>query len=237
MAAINQPSNPVTIEPFHVSGITFYHSATMRTLTASLFLAVSALSLAAGERVSLSDGKTFAGWIGDTNKTWRIEDGAFVGGSLKATVPRNEFLRTERSYTNFVLRLKFKLVGTSGFINGGVQFRSQPATKPTNEMTGYQADLGDPQWWGCLYDESRRNKVLAQSDLAELNKVLKRGEWNDYEIRCEGKRMRLSINGLPTIDYTEPDEKIPQFGVIGVQIHGGAVAEASYKEITMEELP
>ena len=39
------------------------------------------------------------------------------------------------------------------------------------------------------------------------------------------------------IDYTEPDEALPQFGRIGVQVHGGGVAEASYKDITLEELP
>ena len=189
--------------------------------------------------VSIFDGKTFAGWEGDTNKTWRIEDGAFVGGSLKEKVPRNEFLATTRSYTNFVLRLKFKLVGVpgSGFINGGVQIRSQRATKPANEMIGYQADIGDPTYWGNLYDESRRRKILVQADMAEVNKVLKRGDWNEYVIRCEGRRIRLTVNGVQTVDYTEPDESLEQCGLIGVQIHGGAVAEASYKDITIEELP
>src|SRR5229473_3573205 len=77
---------------------------------------------AAGRAQLICDGKTFKGWEGDTNKTWRIEEGAFVGGSLGETVPHNEFLCTRRSYTNFVLRVKFKLTGKDGFINGGVQF-------------------------------------------------------------------------------------------------------------------
>ena len=202
-------------------------------------LCISASSVIAAEhpQVALSDGWTFDGWNGDTNTTWRIEQGAFVGGSLSKNVPRNEFLCTQRNYTNFVLRLKFKLTGKSGFINGGVQIRSQRATNPPNEMIGYQADMGDPQYWGSLYDESRRNKTLALADMTELNKVLKRNDWNDYEIRCEGKRIRLSVNGLQTVDYTEPDDSIPQYGLIGVQIHGGAVAEASYKDITIQELP
>jgi hypothetical protein len=104
-------------------------------------------------------------------------------------------------------------------------------------MVGYQADIGDPSWWGCIYDESRRNKMLAKSDMEPLNKVLKRDDWNDYEIRCEGRRIRLAINGLQTVDYSEADETLPQFGLIGLQIHGGAVAEVSYKDITIEVLP
>jgi hypothetical protein len=203
----------------------------------AFFLLLASLSLSAAEKVSIFDGKTFAGWRGDTNKTWRLEEGALVGGSLRVNVPRNEFLCTARRYTNFVLRLKFKLTGKSGFINAGVQFRSERAKNPTNEMVGYQADLGDPTYYGGLYDESRRNKMLAEPRTEELNKVLKRGDWNEYEIRCEGKRIRLAINGVQTVDYTEPDGKIPQWGLIGLQIHGGAVAEAAYKDITVGELP
>jgi hypothetical protein len=39
------------------------------------------------------------------------------------------------------------------------------------------------------------------------------------------------------IDYTEPDDTIEQFGLIGLQVHGGGKAEASYKDITIELLP
>lgn len=182
------------------------------------------------------DGRTFAGWDGDTNVTWRIEDGAFVGGSLTETVPHNEFLATTASYTNFVLRLQFKLVGTEGFINAGVQVRSQRIPDHF-EMIGYQVDMGDPTWWGSIYDESRRNRVLAQADIEEVNKVLRRGQWNQYEIHCDGPRITAYINGLQTVDYVEEDESIPQFGRIGLQVHGGGKAEASYKDIYVKRLP
>ena len=193
-------------------------------------------ALTHAKNLRLSDGKTFKGWEGDTNKTWRIEKGAFVGGSLEKTVPHNDFLCTTRQFTNFVLRLKFKLVGTNGFVNGGVQFRSQRVPNDP-EVSGYQADMGDPSWWGSLYDESRRNKLLVQSPADEVNKVLKRGDWNDYTIRCEGKHIQLFINGMKTVDYTEPDDAIPRFGIIGLQIHGGGKAEAWYKNIEIEGLP
>lgn len=183
---------------------------------------------------SLFDGKSFQSWEGDVQKTFRIQDGAVVAGSLSAKVPRNEFLCTRRSYKNFVLRLKFKLLGAGA--NAGVQFRSK-RIPDHHEVIGYQADLGDPEWWGCLYDESRRKKVLAKSDLAAVNKVLKRDDWNEYMIRCEGKRVQLFINGVQTADYTEPDDSIEQNGIICLQIHGGPPSEAWYKEVTIEEMP
>jgi hypothetical protein len=192
----------------------------------------------AGEAVSLFDGKAFNGWDGDTKNTWRIEDGCFVGGSLEKKVPRNEFLATTKSYGDFVLRLRFKLQGDpkQGFVNSGVQIRSERI--PNNhEMIGYQADIGDPTWWGSIYDESRRKKVLAQSDMKALDKVLRRNDWNEYEIRAEGRRIRTYINGVQAVDYTEPDASIPQVGRIGLQIHGGAPAQVWFKDITIEELP
>lgn len=183
---------------------------------------------------ALFDGRTFRGWEGDTNKSFRIQDGAIVAGNLNAKIPRNEFLCTTRNYTNFILRLKFKLIGKGA--NAGVQFRTKRIPNH-HEVSGYQADMGDPSWWGCLYDESRRNKVLAQADKAAVDKVLKREDWNDYEIRAQGPRITLAINGLQTIDYTEPDPKIEDHGIIAVQIHSGPPSEAWYKEITIVELP
>jgi hypothetical protein len=185
--------------------------------------------------VRLFDGRTFRGWEGDTRHTWRIENGAIVGGSRYETVPHNFFLCTTRSYGNFVLRLKFKLTGT-GFVNAGVQFRSQRLTNPPYEMRGYQADLG-PGYWGSLYDESRRNKTLVKPDSALVARVLRPEGWNTYEIRAENRRIRLKLNGRQTVDYTESDETLPQTGLIGLQIHGGGKAEAAYKDIEIQELP
>jgi len=167
---------------------------------------------------------------------WRVEDGAFVGGSLDKKVPHNSFLCTTGSFTNFVLRAQFKLLGTNGFINGGMQIRSKHVTNPPYELSGYQADLGEG-WWGALYDESRRNKVLIKPDPANVKKAIKLNEWNDYKIRAEGKRIQTWINDIEMIDYTETDDAIPQFGIIGLQVHGGGATEAWYKDITIEALP
>jgi hypothetical protein len=198
-------------------------------------LAITVLCKCSPKAESIFDGETFSEWEGDTINTWRIEDGAIIGGSLEQTVPHNDFLCTREAYSDFVLRLKFKLTGTEGFINAGVQFRSQRLDDPPYEMTGYQADLG-PGYWGSLYDESRRNKTLVSPDSTQIRKVLRTDSWNDYEIRAEGKRIRLFINGEQTVDYTELDETIPQSGIIGLQIHGGGKAEVYYKDIRLEEL-
>ena len=146
---------------------------------ALLFALVTAATMAA-EPMPLFDGKTFTGWEGDTEKTWRIENGEFVAGSVDRKQPRNEFLSTKENYGNFELRYEAKLLGDpkSGFVNGGVQIRSERHPDGV-EMIGYQADIGDPKYWGALYDESRRRKMLAEVEEAlkphtgwELGEVL-----------------------------------------------------------------
>ncbi len=210
---------------------------TMKKILSILAILVASTTFAAdavGKSVKLFDGKSFKGWIGDTNKTFRIQDGSIVGGTMKEIIPRNEFLCTTRDYKNFVLKLKFKLLGGEQ-ANAGVQFRTK-RHENDNEVSGYQADMGDPSWWGCLYDESRRNKVLAQAPTEEVKKILKRDDWNDYEIRAEGKHIQLFLNGLKTVDFMEDDPKIEDFGIIAVQIHAGPPSEAWYKDISIQEL-
>jgi hypothetical protein len=167
---------------------------------------------------------------------FRIEDGAIVGGTLKNKIPRNEFLCTTRQFGDFELRFKAKLVGAGN--NAGVQFRSQRVPNH-HEVSGYQCDMGAAfggSVWGSLYDESRRNKMLVQGPQDKIKEVFKADDWNELVVRCEGPRVQIWLNGVQTVDYTEPDEKIARSGIIGLQIHGGQPAEAWYKEIRVKEL-
>jgi Domain of Unknown Function (DUF1080) len=186
------------------------------------------------EPVKLFNGKDLTGWEGD-EKTWRVDDGAIAGGSLEATVPRNEFLCTTKTFDNFELKVTFKLLGDAKTANGGVQIRTKRIPKHY-EVIGYQADIGQ-QYWGALYDESRRKKVLAGPKAEDLPKIIKPNDWNEYRIRAEGPHIQLWLNGTKTVDYTEEDPKIEQTGIIGLQVHGGGKTKALYKDIVIEELP
>ena len=161
----------------------------------------------AGSAIGIFDGETLNGWEGNTNN-WRVEDGAIVAGRIERKQPHNEFLATRREFGDFELRLQYKLQGTNGFVNGGVQFRSQRV--PNNfEVSGYQADLG-ADTDGNLYDESRRNRNLVEAKKETREKALKPGDWNDYRIRAEGAHIQLWLNGVKTVDYIESDETIPR---------------------------
>ena len=126
-----------------------------------------------------------------------------------------------------------KLLGGDA-ANAGIQFRTKRI--PDNyEVSGYQADVGIG-WWGALYDESRRNKVLTGPDQAKMKSLVRDGDWNDYVIRAEGKHIQLWLNGVQTVDYIEEDPNIETTGVVCPQIHAGPPSEAWYKDITIVDL-
>lgn len=62
------------------------------------------------------------------------------------------------------------------------------------------------------------------------------GEWNEHRIRAEGPRIRIWLNGVQTVDYTETEPGIETSGIIALQIHGGPPSVVLYKDITIEEL-
>ncbi|MDG2123612.1 MAG: DUF1080 domain-containing protein [Verrucomicrobiales bacterium] len=199
-----------------------------------LLTALTALTAQAAP-VSLFDGKSLNGWTSKTPERWRVENGAITSGDGIKKIPNNFFLFTEKSYADFEFRCQFRLTGDpkTGLINSGIQFRS--VERPDGHASGYQADIGDPEWWGCIYDEHRRNKVIAKSDIAVVGPAVKRDDWNDYVIRCEGTRSRLYINGVLTVDYIEKDPKIADSGKIAVQVHSGGAAKIEFKDLTIEE--
>ncbi len=199
------------------------------TMVWSLLFAVALLSGEAGFQ-PLFNGKDLDGWEVDTPGIWSVRDGMIVGKT--STLDHNDFLRTRKPYTNFELRLSFHLLNGSG--NSGVQFRSKPVPS-SHEVAGFQADIGQ-QYWGCLYDESRRNKILVQAP-ADAMAAVKRDNWNQYTITAQGDRIILELNGIRTVDYVEKEPGIDRSGIIALQVHGGPPMEVQFKDIRIRELP
>ena len=178
----------------------------------------------------LFNGKDLDGWEVDTPGIWSVRDGMIVAKT--SGLDHNDFLRTRKHYTDFELRLSFRLLNGSG--NSGIQFRSKPVPG-SHEVAGFQADIGQ-QYWGCLYDESRRRKILVQTP-AEILAGLERDGWNQYTVTAQGDRIILELNGIRTVDYVEKEPGIDRSGIIALQVHGGPPMEVHFKDIRIRELP
>lgn len=179
--------------------------------------------------VPLFNGHDLNGWEGDTS-LWSARDGMIVGTS--PGLKHNDFLATEKSYGDFILKLTFRMVGDEKS-NSGIQFRS--VRIPGHEMSGYQADVGKG-YWGCLYDESRRKMVLTKASEKAVESVNTSG-WNTYVIRAIGDKVVLTLNGVTSVTYTEPDAAIARTGRIAVQIHAGGPMVVQFKDILIQPLP
>ena len=103
-------------------------------------------------------------------------------------------------------------------------------------MSGYQADIGAGHS-GCLYDEACRNAFVARAPDGLIQQIEKIGDWNRYEIRCEGPKIELTLNGERTLTYIEDHPHTLQEGVIALQIHMKCQAEVSFRNLAIEILP
>ena len=177
---------------------------------------------------SLFNGADLSGWEGDAT-LWSARHGILTGDS--PGIKQNQFLASELRYDDFVLKLTFRL--KDGIGNSGVMFRS--IRVPGTEMSGYQADVGE-SYWGCLYDESRRNKTLVPASDAAKKALHEKG-WNQYVIDAKGDDVRLSLNGVQSVSYHEPEPGIARSGRIAPQIHAGAPMKVEFKDIYIQPLP
>ena len=200
-------------------------------LVTALLPLLASPSLADDGFKPLFDGKTLEGWVGDP-QLWSVQDGVILGSTENKKLEKNSFLATEKSYKNFILKIKFKLRNH----NSGVQFRSELLDDFV--VRGYQADIADNQYLGILYSEKTGRGILAQVDGEEVKKHYKADDWNEYVITADGPHITQKLNGLTTVDYTEKEpEKGASEGIIALQIHVGPKMQIRFKDIQIKELP
>ncbi len=224
-----------------------------RRSRAVLLLALSLAGLQAQDFVSIFDGKTLNGWDGDP-KLWRVEDGAIVGETTPATIPKqNSFLIWRGGHpANFELKLEYRLTGG----NSGIQYRSSELPDIRWAMKGYQADIdAEQQYTGQIYEERGRGflALRGQFALIELGKkpavigrlgddaALKRFihsvGWNEYHIIAHGRMLVQILNGRIMSGLMDDDLLNRRMdGLIGIQLHAGEPMKIEVRNIQLKNL-
>ncbi len=200
--------------------------------------------------VNLLNGRNLNGWDGDS-QYWSFKNGALTGitdGSLKM----NRFITwTGSTIRNFDLRVKVKV--TAGG-NSGLQYRG--ISRPDlglDIVTGYQCDVvaNTPDYNGMLYEERGRRilshtgeKVIVAADgqpwiISKMPvKEFAPNEWHEYRVLVRGNHHQHWIDGHPTADLIDLDEKGRVMeGVLAVQVHVGPAMEIQYKDFKIKHLP
>jgi hypothetical protein len=175
----------------------------------------------------LFNGKDLSGWVTPDDKTiFSIENGEIVGKTRAGQLKKNEFLVTDKPYSNFILKAKVKL--SSG--NSGIQFRSKRA--PDGAVSGPQADAAD-NFWGLLYEERGRG-ILERYPPEKAKELVKNNDWNEYVITAQDDHVTIIFNGTKIIDRTDP--KFDKTGFIALQTHAGPPMEVRFKDIAIKTL-
>jgi hypothetical protein len=182
--------------------------------------------------VSLFDGQSFAGWkkVGG-GATYTFDGDTIVG---KVGPGSNTFLRTERTFGDFVLKVDLKLDDPS---NSGIQFRShqQPSADGNGRVFGYQSEV-DPSpraWSAGLYDEARRGWLYPLEGHPEAQKAFKLDDWNHYTILAIGPHLRTWLNGVPCADLMDT---MDLEGFIALQVHAGKAGQIRFRNTRLKDL-
>ncbi|GIW87396.1 MAG: hypothetical protein KatS3mg108_1720 [Isosphaeraceae bacterium] len=176
----------------------------------------------------LFNGRDLTGWIVPEDETlFSVVDGEIVGKTRAGQLKKNEFLVTDRSYRDFVLRGKVKIL--SG--NSGFQVRS--TRSPNGAVAGPQVDVADG-FFGVLYDEGGTRGIIERFDPARAAEVARKGDWNEFEITVKGNHLKAVLNGTTIIDREDP--LFPKEGVIALQVHVGPPMEVRFKDLMIKEL-
>lgn len=161
------------------------------------------------------DGLTLDGWVVRGKATasqysWTVESGQIVGTS---TVFEPSVLSLDRSYGDFELILESQcpIELDSGVYTRGILRSDQAVAGMHCNIEPYR-----PTICGHFWDEIRRNRWI---DATGTCPGLKKGtaDWNEYRIRCEGRRYRSWINGVTATDFSDTIDEVP--GIVGLQLH------------------
>lgn len=142
----------------------------------------------------------------------------------------------QKEFGSYSLKADWKMSGADGDDNSGV-FVGFPASDDPNSAVdnGYEIQIDatdvDEKTTGSVYG-------FQSADLASRDAALNPpGEWNSYELRVEGERLRIYLNGELINDFTNEDPaRSLTDGYIGLQNHGDG-DEVSFRDVRIKELP
>jgi hypothetical protein len=186
----------------------------------------------------LFDGKTLEGWmlLEKTGPGYVVQDGMLVcpadgGGNLL----------TVKEYSNFVLRLDFRLAPGA---NNGIAIRA-PNANDNLTYSGNEIQVLDdpaPMYKNILPGQNCGS--LYGIFPAKRGAVKPPGEWNHYEITADGRRIQIVLNGQVVVDgnldnVTNPTTLQTHPGMQRTKGHVGFLghnAHVDFRNIEIKEL-
>jgi len=211
----------------------------------AMLCAADAAPSAAGEEgfTPIFDGKSLDGWEGIDGDTssYYVKDGVLV---CKNTGKIHIF--TKKEFGNFILRLQIKMDPGS---NNGVGIRTRVHRAP--HLEGMEIQVLDDDYYAdgdpiVLKDYQHHGSIYGVVP-AKTGHLKPAGQWNDEEIVCDGRHVKVTLNGavivdadldkVQPIDHQEHPGLRYEKGRISLHAHGNYGAEVSFRNLRVKELP
>ncbi|MET8405935.1 ThuA domain-containing protein [Streptomyces sp900116325] len=177
---------------------------------------------------SIFNGKTLEGWK-------QAGPGKFdvVDGELRSEGGMGLLTYQAKELGSYSLKLDWKLAGDD---NSGVFVGFPESDDPWSAVNnGYEVQIdatdAPDRTTGSVY-------TFKAANIKARDQVLRPpGQWNSYEIKVQGERLQVFLNGVKINDFTNTDPvRSLKDGYIGLQNHG-ADDQVSFRNIQLKELP
>ena len=211
-----------------------------RTCLLAAMLSLFADPTYSADWIELFDGRSLSGWRAAENPdTWRVEEGL-----LMADGPRSHLFYdgevSEHEFRNFELKAE---VRTSPGANSGIYFHTRYQESGWPEK-GYEVQLNNSHRGSGSYRELKRT-----GSLYGVRNIYRSGAadetWFGIRIKVVGNRIRVWVNGYPTVDYLEPDDPPRRSSMAGRLLDRGTFAlqghdpqsRVAFRRIAVRSLP
>ncbi|WP_328726657.1 ThuA domain-containing protein [Streptomyces sp. NBC_00259] len=176
----------------------------------------------------LFNGQTLEGWKQAGPGKFNVVD-----GELRSEGGMGMLWYQAKELKSYSLKLDWKMAGDD---NSGIFVGFPASDDPWSAVNnGYevQIDATDAadRTTGAVYG-------FKSADLKARDRVLRPpGQWNSYEIKVQGERLQVFLNGVKINDFTNTDPvRSLKDGYVGIQNHG-ADDQVSFRNIQLRELP
>ncbi|MFJ6635172.1 ThuA domain-containing protein [Streptomyces sp. NPDC091376] len=176
----------------------------------------------------LFNGQTLEGWKQAGPGKFNVVD-----GELRSEGGMGMLWYQAKELKSYSLKLDWKMAGDD---NSGIFVGFPASDDPWSAVNkGYevQIDATDAadRTTGAVYG-------FKSADLKARDRVLRPpGQWNSYEIKVQGERLQVFLNGVKINDFTNTDPvRSLRDGYVGIQNHG-ADDQVSFRNIQLRELP
>jgi hypothetical protein len=142
----------------------------------------------------------------------------------------HEMLRYDREFANFIFHAEFrftKLEGDAKY-NSGIYARNN-----ADGSIWHQAQVGSSSG-GFIFGNTMVSGSVQRVNLRDQvkeNRVRPAGEWNSFEIRAEGRKITLWVNGAVTSEFDQCE--VPR-GYVALEAEGFRI---EFRNLKLKELP